>query len=159
MVNTTQIQQELCADAVGTFITMRVSPIEVQPDYVGRSLLSLGADGQVFTSDTAQRGVLGYDPFSNGQGSWLCLSNKGDTFQLSIRVLQFTQPLSSGDDSEIARLDIRADYDPITGSLNGSARIDFMPVDADPTMTGSAEPRIAYTFSAVRVEADHQQME
>ena len=149
--NTSKPDIATCSQAVGTYLTSRINEGVSGPEHVGRSLLSLTRDGQAALTDSAQGGVEGYQPFSNGRGSWRCRPSEGDAVAFEALILDFTFPTQAEPDPKIARVTFLATVDANSGKLTGNATIAFTDLAGDP-LDSQALPIIAtYDFSGVRV--------
>ena len=115
--NTSKPDIATCSQAVGTYLTSRINEGVSGPEHVGRSLLSLTSDGQAALTDSAQGGVEGYLPFSNGRGVWRCRPSEGETVAFEALILDFTFPTQSEPNPNIARVTFLATVDADSGKL------------------------------------------
>ncbi len=141
-----------CFEAVGTYLMRRVNEGVSGPEAVGRSLLSLTNGGHALFTDSAQGGVTGFQPFTNGQGAWRCLNADNGRFHFEALVFDFTIPIEERPDPQIARVDILATFNPDDGTLDGSVSIAFAPLDGDPLDKTSLKIDLGYDFTGQRIE-------
>lgn len=140
-----------CIEAVGTYLTRRENPTVTGPERVGRSLLSLTNGGHAFLTDSAEGGVSGFQPFSDGRGVWRCESAAGGSETFRAMILDFTYPTDRYPDPQIARLDIEATIEAATGQLTGTTTIRFAPLDGDPMDESQLQNPIEYAFTGQRL--------
>jgi|GEM_PF-2716986 len=140
-----------CSDAVGTFLTRRVNQTVAGAEHVGRSLLSLTGGGHAFFTDSAQGGVAGFQPFTDGRGAWRCVSGDTGTMRFTALILDFTFPNADLPDPSIARLDIEATYDRSINTLTGKTTLAFVPLDGNPMDETQLRDRLTYDFTGSRI--------
>jgi hypothetical protein len=137
-------------NAVGTYLTLRSNTL-LGEQKVERSLLSLLSDGQAVLVDTSQRGAYGYQPFTEGRGTWRYRNQAKDRVELSVLILHFTCPTQNDPDVKIARLQTTATYIPDANKMSGDTAIVFLPVTGDPFKSATIGSPIEYTFSGYRL--------
>jgi hypothetical protein len=140
-----------CFDAVGTYLTTNINPINGK--IVGRSLISLTNGGHFFLTDSNEGGDAGYAPFTEGRGAWRCLSDEAGKLHMRATVLDMTHKTTDFPEQKIVRLDYDATYDEAGGMLNADVKLYFMPIDADPMDASSLNEPIPNQISGIRVTA------
>jgi hypothetical protein len=141
-----------CFDAVGTFLTTNINPDHGEE--VGRSLISLTDGGHFFLTDSNEGGgEEGFAPFTNGHGTWRCVSDEAGKLHILATVLNFTYRTDAIPDQKIARLDYDATYDEESGTLNADVKLYFMPIDADPMDSANLKDPIPNQITGFRVTA------
>ena len=140
-----------CLDAVGTYLTKRTVQIDGKTR-VDRGLIALTNGGHAFVTDSAEGGVAGYQPFSDGRGSWRCLGHEDGKAKLKIVMFDFTTSPDADADRYMARVTTLADADPKTGEVTGSTNVEFLAIDAAPDSKETARPSVGYEFTGVKLE-------
>ncbi|MCV0426240.1 MAG: hypothetical protein K5905_12260 [Roseibium sp.] len=140
-----------CLDAVGTYLTKRTVTID-EKTRVDRGLIALTNGGHAFVTDSAEGGVAGYQPFSDGRGSWRCLGHEDGKSKLKIVMFDFTTSPDANADRYMARVTTLADADPETGEVTGLTTVEFLAIDASPDTTDTVRPSVGYDFTGVRLE-------
>ncbi|MEM9107165.1 MAG: hypothetical protein AAGC96_16055 [Pseudomonadota bacterium] len=144
-----------CLDAVGTYLTNRIIEVDGTNDIVMRSLVSLTNGGHIMFTNVLEGGVLSYQPFSDGHGSWRCDGNTDGTVNLTALLLDFVNPSEDDPKAKIARLDVQASIEVATGALSGEATIRFVPLIGDPFDQSSLTDPIKYAFTGEKVVLDN----
>ncbi len=144
-----------CSIAVGTYLTTRVNQSAQGEEHTGRSLFSFTNGGHAFLSDSAQGGVEGFQPFSDGRGVWRCTADENDKIEISALILDFTYPTNGKPDPQIARLDIKASYDDTSKEITGKTMISFTALDGDPMDRDALKNPIGYTFTGKKINLDN----
>lgn len=144
-----------CLDAVGTYLTNRVIEVDGATDIVMRSLVSLTNGGHILFTNVLEGGVLAYQPFSDGHGTWRCDGNADGTLSLTALLLDFVNPTEDQPKAKIARLDVQATIVAATGALSGQATIRFVPLIGDPFDEASLTDPIRYDFTGTKVTLDN----
>ncbi len=142
---------EPCLDAVGTFMTYR-SIIDDGAEKKGRSMLSLTNDGLAYFTDSAQGGGKTFQPFTDGRGSWRCISNEDGKIMFSVLVFHFTLPTPQDPRQKISRVITRATYDLEKKGLTGETAIVYLPLYDNPMGAGMPGNRINYKFTGFPIE-------
>ncbi|MEP3276241.1 MAG: hypothetical protein ABJN26_07810 [Stappiaceae bacterium] len=143
---------EACLDVVGTFMTYR-SIKDDGAEKKGRSMLSLTNGGQAFFTDSAQGGGLTFQPFTEGRGSWRCISNEDGKVMFSVLVFHFTLPTHQDPRQKISRVITRATYDLEKKELTGQTAIVYLPLYDNPMGAGMPGNRINYKFTGFPIVA------
>ncbi|MES0807860.1 hypothetical protein ABLO27_00155 [Roseibium sp. SCPC15] len=139
-----------CLNAVGTYLTKRVVKIK-EKTRVDRGLIALTNGGHAFVTDSAEGGVAGYQPFSDGRGSWKCLGHTDGKAKLKIVMFDFTTSPNADDNRYMARITTLAEASPDTGDVTGSTTVEFLSIDADPDSTETVRDPVSYDFTGVRL--------
>lgn len=92
-----------CFDAVGTYLTTNLAVDDGR--IVGRSLISLTNGGHFFLTDSNEGGDPNFAPFTDGRGSWRCVSDEQGSAHIAASVLDFTHNTAAHPEQMIARLD------------------------------------------------------
>ena len=142
-----------CADVVGTFLTNNyyLNSDDTRAD--NRYLLSFTDDGHVLLAGSAEFGVPGYQPFSDGVGAWRCLPSDDGAATFAAIILDFTFPTQSDRAQRIARVDMRGTLDADGETLAGTYALSFVPLDGDPLDDGSLTNRVDFRFDGSKVKA------
>jgi hypothetical protein len=152
LADDTDPQIASCIGAVGTYLTRHAVKADDGGDAVMRSLLSLTNGGHAFFTDSAEAGVPGYQPFSDGRGAWRCDADADGTMRFTALILDFTFPDAADTDARIARLDIAADISAQT--ISGTTRLGFVPLGGDPFDRAALTDAVEYAFTGVKVTMD-----
>jgi len=139
-----------CLDAVGTYMTKRSSEQEGKAR-IDRGLIAITNGGHAFVTDSAQGGLEGYQPFSDGRGAWRCLGKQDGKDKIKIITFDFTTTPNATTDRLIARVTVEAVSDPQTGTISGKSLVEFLAIDADPYTTDTVRPSVPYDFTGVRI--------
>lgn len=139
-----------CLDAVGTYMTERTSQLDGK-SRIDRGLIALTNGGHAFVTDSAQGGLEGYQPFSNGSGVWRCLGKEGGKDKLKIMTFDFTTTPNAETDRYIARVTVEAIADPVANVISGTSVVEFLAIDAAPDSTKTVRPPVSYDFKGVRL--------
>ena len=140
-----ELPVQACADAVGTFL---LADAPEGGAITTRSLFLLTNGGHAMFVDSGQWGAGGYAPFSDALGSWVCLSEAGETPSFRAVVIDFTFPAEG--EQQIGRLDIEATFDPDSGLLTLTALLSFFPLDGDP-LAGPASDAEPFTITGRKI--------
>lgn len=141
-----------CFYAVGTFLTTNLSTED--GSVVGRSLISLTNGGHVFLTDSNEGGTTEFASFTDGGGSWRCVSDE-TSGELRIRasVLDFTHHSAAHPQQMIARLDYDARYEADSDTISADVMLYFMPIEANPMDAANLKDGIGNTITGIRVAA------
>ena len=140
-----------CVDAVGTFLTTNFNPTSGRE--AGRSLISLTNGGHFFLTDSNAGGEAGFAPFTEGRGTWRCVSDEAGKRHILATVLDFTHKTADFPEQRIARLDYDDVYNEASGKFSVDAKLYFMPMDANPFDAANLKDPIPNQITGVRVTA------
>ena len=141
-----------CKDAVGVYLSERVGQENGKTKVLGRDLLSLTSDSQAYFTDSTEFGLLGFQPFSEGRGTWRCVAVDDKQIQLSYVLLIFTFPTEKDPAPLIARLDFQTTLYRDKGAIEGDATVSFVALDKDPFDDAAVERQIKYTFNGYKIQ-------
>ncbi|MEH2257880.1 hypothetical protein [Nostoc sp.] len=112
-----------------------------------RTIITFTQDGNYFASSSIQSGVPSLQPLSNVQGSWKCIGDR----EITVTAFNFrfqTATLPAG----ISRSDLRAIFDPKTGTVEVEGKLRTFDINANPLVDDV--PVIGtFTFTGQRVKA------
>jgi len=142
-----------CRGLTGTYLTKNVMKGESGDSFTSRSLISIGRFGLILFTDSGEGGEAGFAPFTDGRGSWRCVSGEGEAPKASATTLDFTVPTAEGSKAEIGRLDFELTYDPASKPINGTATLYLVPLGSDPLVAGALKDGRQFAITGQRVEA------
>lgn len=115
---------DLCEGVEGTYLT---TVADIEGVFMSRGLITFTADGNFIVNDSRQAGVPGvFEPFSSGQGAWVCAEKAPDRLAVKAAALTFTFP-SADRRASIARVDYTATVDPESNKVTGKIALKFSP--------------------------------
>lgn len=141
---------EACGDAAGSYLTRNSATIDGRRSVVGRSLITLTKDGQVFLTDSNEAGIFTFAPFTDGQGTWRCVADRRGRLHVRAIVLDFTEA-TADPEQRIGRVDYDLTYHARTDTLRAKATLAFAPIDGDPLDRDVFEDPFDFSFRGTRV--------
>lgn len=114
------------AGIAGTYLS---TIVDDQGRTLSRSILTFHQDGTMQSIDSNQAGIPGaFNPFTENAGRWASTGHG----EMRASAISFTLPGSEGAEQQLARNDFRARIDPKSGMLEGTVKLMFYPLTADP---------------------------
>lgn len=140
-----------CQDAVGTYMTNRKSQQDGKTR-TDRGLIAITNGGYAFVTDSAEGGLKGYQPFSDGSGVWRCLGKQDGKDRLKIITFDFTTTPDAETNRYIARVTVEAVADLEAGIISGKSLVEFLAIDAAPDTTDTVRSPVSYEFTGVKLK-------
>jgi hypothetical protein len=122
-------------------------------DFTSRSLISIGRFGLILFTDSGEGGEAGFAPFTDGRGTWRCVSGEGEAPKASATTLDFTAPTAESPKGGIGRLDFELTYDAASKTIDGTATLYLIPLGSDPLVAGALKDGRQFAITGQRVEA------
>lgn len=120
--------QNSCKELMGTYLTRNAAKGGAM---TSRSLLSFGSAHLVLFTDSGEGGEVGFAPFTDGRGNWVCTQGSDGAIKVAATTLDFTAA-TSNTAAGIGRLDFELTYNPAGRTLDGAATLYLLPLDGDP---------------------------
>ena len=144
---------EGCADALGTFLTVKTDTSGADVGAKGRTLLSLSPSGMAIMTDSAQGGVKGYQAFGMMQGTWQCDKGAGSIVALQATLFDFSYPDEANPDASTARVELAGTFDTEANALKGIATVKIFPLMEQPVADTTPKTVVTYDFTGTRLLA------
>jgi hypothetical protein len=142
-----------CRFLIGTYLTKNQPKGESGESFSSRSLLSLGSAHLALFADSGESGEAGFLPFTDGRGSWFCRSGEDGAIKISATTLDFTAPVQGEAKGGIGRLDFDLSFDAQSETLDGTATLYLLPLDADPLAASSLKDGREFAVTGQRIGA------
>ena len=140
-----------CFDAVGTFLTTNLAPDDGR--IVGRSLIALTNGGHFFLTDSNEGGDPNFALFTDGRGTWRCVSDEQGSAHIVASALDFTHNTAAHPEQMIVRLDYDLSYDAGSDTIRADVTLYFMPINANPMDAANLHDGIGNMITGIRVTA------
>jgi hypothetical protein len=138
-----------CKSLLGTYLTINTAKDE---NVTSRSLLTFATGGLALFTDSGQSGKEGFAPFTAGRGTWRCITADGGMIKVKTTTLDFIAPVK-GAKGEIGRLDFELNYHTGKKTIDGTATLYRVPLDADPFAADQLKDGDQFEINGQRVEA------
>ena len=141
-----------CRGLAGTYLSKNVVN-GGDGSVISRSIISLDPSGIALFTDSGEGGEAGFAPFTDGRGTWQCVTGADGTPKAHATTLDFTEPTEEHPKAGIGRLDFDLAAGPGEDALSGSATLYLVPLDADPLDESALKDGRQFEITSERVEA------
>ena len=142
-----------CRNLAGTYLTKNVAKGAGGDSVISRSIISLDRSGIFLFTDSGEGGEAGFAPFTDGSGTWQCVSGEDGKLTARATSLDFTEPTAEQPKAAIGRLDFEFSLNPENEALTGTAALYFVPLDADPLDEAALKDGRQFEITSERIEA------
>lgn len=119
--------------------------------FVLRSLATFTPPGAVFVVESAEGGIPNVvGPYSDAQGSWVCVAANSQTVKAKATVLDFTY----GGNQFIARIDYDITLNVAQKSYSGTLDVRIFPLQGNPLPPPNTPPLATYSIVGERLRAN-----
>lgn len=147
------VKHGACRHLAGTYLTRNVARAASGEAVTSRSIISLDRSGLIFFTDSGEGGEAGFAPFTEGRGTWRCLSGEGGALKARGTTLDFTLPATGQPKAEIGRLDFEFTLNPENEALTGTATLYLLPLGSDPLDEAAPKDGRQFAITTERIEA------
>jgi hypothetical protein len=144
--------RDACKSLAGTYLSKNVAK-DGDGSIISRSIISLDPSGIALFTDSGEGGEAGFAPFTDGRGTWQCVTGADGTPKARATTLDFTEPTEEHPKAGIGRLDFEFAAGAGADELLGTATLYLLPLEANPLDEAALKDGRSFEIGAERVEA------